>query len=205
MKLAIDNDFFCKTALLGLADRILSTFETSAADCVLLPSLAPQLRSRKRSSKVFRAYESDAEVLLTETARFGEMDARAVDSQWLDKLTSVDGIDPGEAQLLAYVASTNAVLLATHDKVCLRAIPEVEGLVDAMAGRVVIVETALLHLCETQGFAEVHEHVQQHLARTKDTAIRSCFGGRVESVRDGLNSYIDAIQRETSPKIFWTP
>jgi len=205
MKLAIDNDFFCKTVLLGVADSILEAFGTNANECVVLSSMAPQFRNRKKSSSLFKQYEREADELLAATARFPQLQAATIDPTWLNRMSTVDGINLGEAQLLAYVASTDAILLCTQDKVCLRAIPAVPGLAAAIAGRVVIVETAMLHLCQKHGVEEIHGRVGPHLHRAKDNGVRACFGGQVSSVFDALNSNIDHLKKETDPQILWMP
>jgi len=205
MKIAIDNDFFCKTELLGVADLILDAFGASASDCMLLPTLRPQLRNKRRSSKLYKKYELHAEFLLQRSERYSTLKDDDAELSWRNRMAGVDKIDPGEAIMLAYVASTDTVLLATHDKNCLRAIPQVEGLAEAVEGRVVILEAAMIKVCAVRGVQEVHAIACPNVGKADDNAMKACFGGQASSVMDALGSYMKSLGAETDSRVLWIP
>ncbi|MDA1348447.1 MAG: hypothetical protein O3A47_06220 [Chloroflexi bacterium] len=74
----------------------------------------------------------------------------------MDKLTPIQAIDPGEAQILAAAAEAG-LLVISGDKRALRALREVEGFPDALAGRIVVMEAILVSLCDRLGPESVRQ------------------------------------------------
>lgn len=95
--------------------------------------------------------------------------------------------------------------MATHDKVCLRSIPQVPGLAEALQGKVILLEYALLELCRVIGQDGLHWLASPNLKRVKDQVCMVCFGGSVHSLVDGLKQYVEELRTVTDPSIFWVP
>lgn len=201
MKLAIDNDFFCKSELLGIAEQILGCLGTSRSESRLVPSLIAQLQTGR--GKLCRHYAPHVP-FLHEQAKLYAL-AEDPGTEWADRMRDVAGLDPGEVRLLALAVENDAILMATHDKVCLRAIPKVPGLVSALNGKVILLEYALLELCNAIGKDELHRLASPHVDRVNDQVCRVCFGGSVNSLVDGLQSYVADLRNITDPSIFWLP
>lgn len=200
MIVAIDNDFFCKTEALGVAGMIRASLGVEISDCLVLPSLRFQLA--KPTSKLHRNFSTVASQLLEAATLHPELPFPT--TEWCDRLASVHDIDAGEVQLLSYVASTEATILSTHDKRAIGAIPNVPGLATAVRGRVMVLEAALLMLCEREGVEAVCTQVCPRLGNCPDMAMRACFGGSRGGVMEGLRSYVNAVASGTDPSVLWS-
>lgn len=200
MKLVVDNDFFCKTEVIGIAELIRAIVGSSVSESFVLPTLAGQLSSPK--SKLYKAYAADAESLRAKAKLHPHLPEGM--SDWTDKLIGVNDIDPGEVRLIAFTASSpDAVLLATHDKRCLAQIPAVNGLVGALSGKVLMLEEALQALCKKHGYEEMRKRIAPHLNRCGDSSIKACFGSdRPGSIEEGLAVYIKDMRSRTDGSIF---
>lgn len=121
----------------------------------------------------------------------------------LDRLAPVPNIDVGEAQLLAIAAEHGSMLL-TGDK---RALIAVTGIGDfpmeALHGRVVVVEAILLSLCQLHG----DEFIRTKLLPTigMDTMIRVCFSEGNREPRAALRSYLESSIQSLRPLVLWDP
>ncbi|MCH8205758.1 MAG: hypothetical protein IH956_02005, partial [Chloroflexi bacterium] len=85
----------------------------------------------------------------------------------------------------------------------LRALKDVDGFVDALAGRIVTLEALLLGLCDRHGPEDVRQRVQA--LSTLDKVIRICFSTVNRDPRDGLISYYESLAGELDPLILWNP
>jgi hypothetical protein len=121
---------------------------------------------------------------------------------WLDKLTPIQDIDPGEAQLFAAAAEAS-FLVMSGDKRALRALKAVEGFADALRGRVVTVEASLLGLCARLGPETVRRRIVA--ATASDTIIRICFSTDNPDPQGCLRSYYDRLADELQPLSLWKP
>lgn len=195
MKLLIDTDAFCKLGVGGLLFDSIDSLGASFAECGKLPALPYMLR-RGRLRTAFGAEACDA---LLPTAQSMPVAIRA-DDTWLNKLTSVQDIDPGEAQLFA-AAADSSLLVLTGDTRALRALKDVAGFADALHGRVVALETILLCLCDKLGPEEVRRRVNglAHL----DKVIQVCFSTGNTDPRGALLSYHRRLEAELLPLTLW--
>ena len=100
-----------------------------------------------------------------------ELDVEVVN--WLLK---VDGVDPGEAALLAGMISVTTAELVTGDKRALSALVEERaiGLIAALKGRCHCIESLVIRLLERFGFSAIRYHLQ--LCVDVDTTVRICLG-----------------------------
>jgi hypothetical protein len=121
-------------------------------------------------------------------------------ARWLDLLVERRDLDPGEAQLYA-LAAANPMLVLTGDKRGLIALSGIPEVVTAVSGRIVILESALLALCNRHGAENIRRRLAAHL--DKDVMMRACFAPVVRDPVEGLRSYIAAASSEIYPLLLW--
>jgi hypothetical protein len=197
MPLLIDTDLFCD---LGSADLLRDAVEVlgyRVCDCARLPALPHMLRR----GRLVRRYGPQA---CEDLIPLAEEMASAPDPRgaWFDKLAGMQDVDPGEAQLLA--AAANAGLdVMTGDERALRAVRLVEGLAEALSGRLVTRAAILLALCNTMGSDAVR--IAVGALREVNTTVRICFSSASVDPREGLQSYHRNAVEELSPLVLWDP
>lgn len=124
------------------------------------------------------------------------------EAHWLDRLTPVQYIDPGEAQLFALAAEKRLAVI-TGDKRALRALKDVSGFADALAGRIVVLEAMLIALCDRLGPTMVSAQMQPLAAH--DSMVRVCFSPSNPDPRGALLSYYQNLVTELVPLKPWNP
>lgn len=197
MRVLVDSDLFCKLAIGNLLGDTLAALGTDFHDCGRLPALPYMLKK----GTLPRTYGAEECARLIELA--DSMEAiKAPDSMWLDHLTLVHEIDPGEAQLFA-TAARDSLLVITGDKRALRALKDVEGYVEALAGRVVVFEAAILAVFDRLGQAEVSRRLGP--LKMKDTILKICFSPDNQDPRGALESYYRAVVADVHPLLLWEP
>lgn len=197
MQLLIDTDIFCKLALGEILDDTIGLFGVDASGCGRLPALPHMLR-RGKLQKAFGDQISDELILRAESFQaIGQPGA-----VWLDRLTPVQSIDPGEAQLFA-LAAENGLIVMTGDKRALRALKDIPELTAALEGRVVVMEAVLLKLCDQIGTAEVSRRVRRLVSH--DTMVQVCFSPINSDPQGALLSYHRSVESELAPLVLWSP
>jgi hypothetical protein len=121
---------------------------------------------------------------------------------WLDKLTLIDDIDPGEAQIFA-AAAESGLIVVSGDKRALHALKDVEGFADALTGRIVVLESILLALCDQHGYEGVRRRVAPLTA--SDQVMKVCFSRENPHPPEALLSYFSAIIADVQPLVLWDP
>lgn len=197
MKLLVDTDAFCKLGVAGLVERMAQIFSAELQECGRLPALPYMLR-KGGLRKLYGAEASDALISIAEAMPVIPQPS----SSWLDKLTPVDAIDPGEAQIFATAADTGLFVIS-NDKRSLRALKDVDGFPDALTGRIITLEAVLVVLCQQLGDDEVRRHVAPLIL--SDTVVQICFSHQNPNPREGLMSYHNALATEVQPLILWDP
>ena len=194
MRLVVDTDAFCKLGLAGLLDSAAEVLGVPMTEWVVLPALPHMLRR----GRLRRTFGDDAcESLLPVASQLRALGH--LQSDYLDRLAAEPDVDPGEAQILAAAAEHGALVL-THDKRALRVVATLPEVAQALSGRVVVLESVLLLLCEQLGDDEVARAVQP--IHDVDGMVRLCFSGG-SSPRDGLLSYADSLKEEVRPLVLW--
>jgi len=197
MRLLVDTDAFCKLAIGELLCDGAKLFGADLSECGRLPALAHMLRR----GKLVRTYgPANCTSLISLADRIPAIEVS--DSPWLDRLALAQAIDPGEAQLLA-LAAESGLLLLSGDKRALRALNDVPGICDALAGRVIVLEAVLLALCDELGAEVVRTHAK--MLDAYDIATRICFSDGVADPREGLLSYYRSFATEVPPTLLWNP
>jgi len=197
MKLLIDSDAFCKLGIAELLPDALEALEADFDECGRLYAL-PQMLRRGGLRKTYGA--EPCERLLALAASLSAISDSSVD--WLDRLTSIPDVDPGEALLFA-AAAPGALTVVTGDKRALRGVKDVPGFDAAMAGRIVVLEALLICLCDRLGAEVVRGRVQPLMAT--DRTIRVCFSEAGTDPRGPLGSYFRELVAEGHPLILWEP
>lgn len=197
MPLLVDSDAFCKLGIAGLLGDVPGLFGLGFADCRRLPALPYMLR-RGRLPKLYGAKTCDALLGAVETIPAVPPPSDA----WLERLAHVPAIDPGEALLFAAAAESGHLVL-TGDKRALRAVKDAPGFADALLGRVVVLEAALLGLCDRHGAEVIRGRVAPLLG--SDTMIAVCFSPANPDPPAALLSYFHAFATDVAPMALWTP
>jgi hypothetical protein len=121
---------------------------------------------------------------------------------WLDRILAAPAqFDPGEAQLLALAAEHAGVFLITGDKRAVEGIRTVDGLAEALRGRIVTIEAAFITLCGTHGVSEVKNRAASVL--DLDASLRACFSS-ADSL-EGLKNYQATLAARVPAGLLWTP
>jgi hypothetical protein len=197
MRLLVDSDIFCKLGVGNLLSEALAVFGASVTDCGRLPALPHMLRK----GKLLRVYGAEACTSLVPLAE--KMQTIPVpDTTWLDRLTLVQAIDPGEAQLFA-IAAQNTLSLITGDKRALRALKDINGYAEALTGRIIVLEAILLALCDRLGHAEVRRRLGP--LTTADKTLMICFSEGNPDPRSALVAYYRSLATEVHPLLLWEP
>lgn len=197
MKLLVDTDAFCKLGVAGFLQDAAHIFRAGLQECGRLPALPHMLR-KGRLRNLYGAEACDALIRVA--------DAMPVVHQpsvtWLDKLTPVDTIDPGEAQIFAAAAELGLIVVSA-DKRALRAVKNVQGFADALAGRIAVLEAVLLALCDQLG----HEEVRQKIAplAALDKVLKVCFSHGNPDPGATLLSYHRTLEADVEPLVLWDP
>jgi hypothetical protein len=155
-RLLVDNDAFIVLSGAGLLEKAVARlgFEMDAVFC--LPALPFVLG---RSRRIQQNYPPDvvtrARISCDNVAYLNE---REHTEGVLDELTSVSGIDPGEAVIFAIAAEDPDSVLLTGDKVSLRALgtaARAHKTRTALSGRVICLEYVYRLLVEADGPTEL--------------------------------------------------
>src|SRR5882724_2464134 len=150
MKALIDTDAFCKLGGCGLLDVVVRALGAELTETKRLAALPHMLRKGALARRLGSLREP-----LQRLAN-GLDAAPEASATWLDRiLAGANDLDPGEAQLLAVTADHPAVFLITGDKRAVLATGNVNGLPQAISGRVVTVEASLIAASGMIGINEV--------------------------------------------------
>lgn len=197
MRALLDTDAFCKLAVAGVLHEAIRLLGVDLQECGRLPALPYMLR-RGRLRKVFGENACDALIPVAESVPLAVQPG----DLWLDKLTPIPAIDPGEAQIFAAAAEAELILVS-GDKRALRALKDVAGFADALAGRIVTLEAILIALCDQLGPEEVQHRVRALIASDKMVSV--CFSAGNPDPRSALLSYQQDLESQLHPLVLWNP
>ena len=197
MRLLVDTDAFCKLGVGGVFRDAIGLFGAELSECGRLPAL-PYMLQRGRLRKLFGPNACDA---LLPVANELPVSFQPSD-EWLDRLTPIQEIDPGEAQIFASGAEAGLIIVS-GDKRALRALKDVAGFPNALSGRIVVLEAILLALCDRLGPDEVRKRIQALAAL--DTMVQISFSPENPDPQNALLSYYRDLATELSPLVLWNP
>ena len=195
MRLLVDSDAFCKLAASDLLPEAAALFQAELCECGRLPALPHMLR-RGRLRQTYGAAACERLIPLAE----GMPHVLAESTSWLEQLTHIPAIDPGEAILFATAADLG-VPVVTGDIRSLRALKHLDRFPETLEGRIAVLEAVLLGLCGQLGTGTVQARVQS--APQVDTVMRICFSPDVEEPELALRSYLHDRKRELAPLVLW--
>lgn len=204
----IDNDVLLKLARYALLDEAIALFECTPTDVRVLATAKYRLLPAKNRLRFCKDEESAARLeAFLKTSN--PLDPGLADPDLWDVLNAVPNIDSGEALLFAVGANNRDTLVITGDKRSLAALCSHDSVIhvsNALAGRVVSMEVLFSILVEHQ-FAHVQECVRSK--PNVDKALSIAFGvttpADLNSVREGLNSYIRHLRNVTGALLHPTP
>lgn len=197
MKLLFDTDAFCKLGTAAMLEEVASLFSTELTECGRLQALTHMLRR----GKLRRSYGAETCDRLLPIASVIPPIQQPSD-KWLDMLIPVQAIDPGEAQLFAVAAEDN-ITIVSGDKRALRALKDVEIIVNALSGRVVVLEALFLELCNHLGANELRRRISP--LALLDKMLQVCCSTGNPDLEEGLRSYYQSLVDELKPLIIWSP
>ena len=197
LRLLFDTDAFCKLAVGGVLSDTLSLLGADLTECGRLPALPFMLR-RGGLRQIYGPEICDSLIPMVDTMPVAVQPSDA----WLDKLTAIPAIDPGEAQIFALAAETG-LLVVSGDKRALSALKDVVGYAEALAGRIVVFEAVLLSLCDRLGPDEMRLRIQA--LSQMDKVVQVCFSATNPVPQAGLLSYYRNSVAELKPLILWNP
>lgn len=196
MAIYFDSDILCKLVLSDLHNDACAVFGANFADCYRLPALPYMLRKESTLQRNF-GVRNCAVILNVVNAM---LVAPSPDSEKLE-LYNQEGIDAGEAQLLACVSGTDD-LLFTGDKRALKSLCGTSSLGD-LAGRIVCLEGLLIHLCRSNNLVTVRTKVQK--IHDYDKVLKICFSSADQDPVEALESYFRHTCAEAEPLRLWAP
>ena len=195
MKILLDTDMFCKLAAAGMLEDAVRLLGASLTECARLPALPYMLR-KGQLRKLFGPEICDGLMPIANTIPVLVQSSE----EWLDRLTPIDAIDIGEAQIFA-AAAEHRIFVMSGDKRALRALKDVDGFPDALAGRIIVLEGILITLCEDLGADEVRQRVLPLI--TTDQVVKICFSNPNSDPSDCLRSYFEQFAIELVPLVLW--
>ncbi len=197
MKLLFDTDAFCKLGIASLLQDVAQIFGAQLQECGRLYALPFMLR-KGRLRSLFGGPACDA--LIPVANALPVMPDPSV--AWLEKLTAIEAIDPGEAQVFAVAAERGHPFLS-GDKRALIALKIIDDIITVLDGRVVILEAILLALCDRLGQEEMRRRVAPLAAVDRMVAV--CFSSGNPDPSTALMSYYRALEMELAPLKLWDP
>ena len=198
VNLLIDTDIFWKLAVGQLLDDAMTLFGSDSDECGRLPALPYMLRRGRLRNKLGAVVCDGLISKAMAMPAIGQTDA-----SWLDKLSHLTAIDPGEAQIYATAAATNDLIVLSSDKRALGALKSVSEYVEVLGNRIVILEAILLALCERLGVEEVRNRLQPLL--THEVMVRICFSDSNHDPCAALTSYYQSAVEDLDPLVLWQP
>lgn len=195
MDLLIDSDVFCKLAACRLLKEVADHFGVELSMCGRLPAL-PFMLQRGR---LVRQYGDDVCRAVSQIVEMVPAISQPA-SELVEKLTSIESIDPGEA-LIFSAAAEDQKLVLTGDKRALIALKDVPEFIPLLEGRIIVFETVLLVLCERMGHEEVYNRLRP-IAKL-DQMVKICFPNLATDPTECLSSYFRSLSQELLPFRLW--
>jgi hypothetical protein len=197
MKLLVDTDAFCKLGIAGLLLDAALVLGADLHECGRLPALVYMLR-RGSLRRRFGAEACDGLISIADPMPI----VPAPTAASLDKFTAIEAIDPGEAQIFAAAAEFDLTVIS-GDKRALRAVKDVDGMPEALSGRISVLEAVLLALCDRLGPEDVRRRIAPLAAL--DKMVEVCFSPGSSDPREGLLSYYKRLAADLQPLVLWNP
>ncbi|MEX0654151.1 MAG: hypothetical protein WD534_10030 [Phycisphaeraceae bacterium] len=205
--LLIDSDAFILLATSGYLNRLAHLLGIPHEEVRRLGPLPHMLRGKK----MCKAYPTEIrELVIAVCENVAELDERAEDPDFEQRLLDVPDIDSGEAELYALLAERPHYYLVSNDKRAMRALArtdEVSDIRNMIAGRVVCLQAALRMLIENDDFGTIATAFTP--LRECETTIRVIFSRGEETDREQcvetVNSYFDELDGQVGIGFLYSP
>lgn len=162
MRHLFDNDFVIKLAQLDLLEEACSLIGATPSNTERLATL-PYVARNKFERKEKQSERNQASLKrITDWCHLYSNVLESRVSEILEQANRSLAVDPGEAILLAEAVNDSEVMLFTGDKRCVKALgtdPGLRPIALALASRVQISESIVLHLIDSLGFEAVKQCV----------------------------------------------
>ncbi|MCS7301142.1 MAG: hypothetical protein NZ556_06260 [Fimbriimonadales bacterium] len=199
MSLFWDTDVLLKLAAMDLLSETLQIFGVSIESVYLLPSVLPYLDKKSSLQSRYSAKGVRRAIRFAQQAQV----VQSYDNAELEILSEIQGLDSGEALLIAATGSVaEPFWLLMGDKRALRALRgsiSCARIAARLSGKVICLEQIVLRVVQ-RDFAKAREKIAP--ARECDIAIKVAFGSGLEAtpenVERALRSYIEDLRRETA-------
>lgn len=210
MKALVDNDILLKGSCYGLLRELVAATPGDVPQAGILGVarfIIPKLIAKQElmSTEPVRAQER-FESFIHEN---GVVEPTAEEQQLAAELESMAqqlavNLDSGESQLVAILVRRSIAFLTTGDKraiVALERLLDSHGALSVIGGRITCLEQLVRRLLEACDHQEIRKAI---CAEPKiDKTLTICFGCASpavdrDAIRDGLNSYIAALRRDSA-------
>lgn len=197
----LDNDIILKLVACNLFYDAIETINVSQSDLRVLARAKFYFKNSKRAKKHYpEEIRLKATGIANRCQTVNQNTEEAINE--LAILQQYEGIDDGEALLVAATREEKSFCLTTGDKRFLRTLantPELTSISSRLHGRVVCLEQIIYKLINTEGFEKTLGNILP--ARQYDTALKSVFGSGEKAtennVLNSLENYIQDLRKET--------
>lgn len=197
----LDNDIILKLTACELFDEAINILNIEEDNIRVLPSARYYFKNARRAKKLDP--ENIRNKVTVIANRYQTIDIVTTEArQEINKLQSYEGIDDGEANLIAATREVNAFWLTTGDKKFLKTLASYDELKIIrlrLQGKVICLEQLIRQLIYAKGFELTLLKVLP--ARQYDTAFKAIFGSGEQSTKnnvfDSLESYIEDLRTST--------
>lgn len=197
----LDNDIILKLTACDLFNEAISILNVNRDNIRVLPSARYYFKKSRRAKKLYP--ENIRNKVTTIASRYQTIEIETKEAlQKINKLQSYEGIDDGEANLIAATREINAFWLTTGDKRFLKTVAsynELATIKSRLQGKVICLEQLILQLICIRGFEFILPKVL--LATQYDAALKAIFGSQELStennVLNALDSYIKDLNTST--------
>lgn len=181
----------------GVIDETLHMLGSDRSHCARLPALPYMLR-QGRLRKKFGDPICDSLIPVAESLPI----LAQASAEWLDQLTPIAAIDPGEAQLFA-LAAEKSITVLSGDKRAIQALRSVPGFAERLESRIVVLEAALLGVCRAYGAGVLRARIEP--LKRHDTMVHIVFSSGNPQPEAALESYLNDAVIEAAPIVLWRP
>jgi hypothetical protein len=194
----LDNDVILKLITYGMLNEALDCLKIDRSNIRVLDSARFVFKKHKK------VIENHSLQVRTSAISFVEQHTEIAfqNSDEHILLVGQNGIDIGEAILIAATIRESSSFLISGDKKCLNALAskDLDSIHKKMQGRVICLEQIVYKLIEIQGFVWVMDRILPNLAC--DATLKAAFGSgsksQCETVLGTLNGYIQDLQKTSS-------
>ncbi len=206
--LLVDSDMFVILAGAGVLETVANLLGFQLADLRRLDPLPHQLKkSRKFQEKYFKPVRDKA---LAWCDKVKSITERPENDDALQRLAAADRIDEGEALLFGLMAEQELYLLASGDKVAMRALAKGTGLEDirrAVSGKIICLESVVKLLIEKVGTSRTATAFAP--LRDSNGTLRVLFSQGEQTTQEdclaGIASYLNALIKDVGSDFLLIP